>query len=506
MNTEENVTSEPSSVPESPRQDTAEHTILDRLKDWTPTDLTKLLPLGRESLATVTALTEYEDGKAGRVLTAIALLSAVAGTVYAAMLKEVLPGLPWLDGVIFNSAFLAYAAVNGIGVFLLVRAIYPWFNIPAYWFKKKKSSSGPPKSMLFGPLIAAAGPEAWADSFKEEPTKLEITYFKNYVHETYLIAEKILRKYKRLRNALCFVVIGNALLLPIWLGYSVYLNMKRGMHTGTPPPEVQNTEEVETVADAGEYTCFVVLDADNTLWDTNRLFAEAQLGMLQEICSQLKITPQIADPLKFVRDIDQSIAAKHPAGLKYPPQLLAEGIINALSTTNKRSLGSQRNRQMLCNKAAEVYLAKIREVPRLRPGVAQGLRSLRKLGARTVICSEGVNESLLRNLNELGVLGYVEKLIVAAKSPEVFKQLSDEFNPYRKMQFSVGDQLDRDIQYAKSAGYKTVYFPGDFKPSWSPALSTVQPDITIDSFALLPPRVEALAVAKPKSKRGLPRK
>jgi putative hydrolase of the HAD superfamily len=488
-------TGEPPREPARPTS--AEQTILARLKHWAPTTVDKLLPLGRESLETVTALTEYEDGKAGRVLTAIALLSAAAGTIYAAMLKELVPVLPWWDGVIFNGLFLGYAGINGIGVVLLVRAIYPWFNIPSYWRKKKERSSGRPKSMIFGPLIAAVTPEAWADAFKEQPASdLEVCYLKNYIHESYLIAEKILRKYKRLRNALWFVAIGNALLLPIWVGYTVYLNMQRGTQAGTPMQEVQ-----DAASDTSEYTCFIVIDADNTLWDTNRLFVEAQLGMLNDIRSWMGMTGNLTDPLKFVRDVDQSIAAKHPAGLKYPPELLVDGIIKALGNTGK--VKKLRNRQALNKKLAATYLSKIHEIPKLRVGVQEGLRDLRKLGARTVICSEGVNESLLRNLNELGVLGYVEKVIVAPKSPEVFRRLSEDYNPNRKVQLSVGDQLDRDIQFAKTAGYTTVYFPGDFQPNWLPPTDTVRPDLTINSLAVLPQKVKVLIAPNVTTKTGL---
>jgi putative hydrolase of the HAD superfamily len=282
------------------------------------------------------------------------------------------------------------------------------------------------------------------------------------------------------------VFVANVLLLPAWLGYCAYLNMKKAS-IGVQTTETRNVEP-----DLSGYSCFVVIDADNTLWDTDRLFAEAQLTMLNGICSQTGIAAKLDNPLKFVRDIDQSIAARHPAGLKYPPELLADGLIKALLKISGRPEKSLKNKQALVKNATDAYLSKIREVPRLRPGVQEGLRNLRKLGARAVICSEGVNESLLRNLNELGVLGYVEKVVVAPKSPEVFRHLADEFNPYRKLQLCVGDQLDRDIEYAKSAGYKTVYFPGNFRPSWLPEAEVIKPDITIDSLALLPGKVRAL--------------
>ena len=463
--------------------------MIEQLKGWSPQDVDAVLPLAKESLDTVTALTEYQDGKAGRIITGIALLSAAAGAVYAGMLKEVVSASTPLDIILFSCGFFVYAVFDAIGVFLLVRAISPWFHIPPHFRRQKNQPEGPPKSMVFGPAIAEASPEDWANAFKKDSTLLKIEYVKNYIHETYLVAEKVLRKYRRLSWAVCFVSVANALLLPLWLGYCLYLNMKMVMRK---PRTCTSAEVMQFVPDSSNYSCFIVLDADNTLWDTDRLFAEAQTAMLNNICSYMGIAPKLDNTLKFVREIDQSIAASHPAGLKYPPELLASRLIKAVLKISGRSEKSLKNKRILMKKLAVAYLSKIREVPKLRTGVQEGLRNLRKLRARAVVCSEGVNESLLRNLNELGVLGYIEKVVVTPKSPEVFKSLADKFNPNRKLQLCVGDQLDRDIRNAKRAGYKTVYFPGNFRPNWLPGVETIKPDVTIDSLALLPGKVRVL--------------
>jgi len=52
--------------------------------------------------------------------------------------------------------------------------------------------------------------------------------------------------------------------------------------------------------------------------------------------------------------------------------------------------------------------------------------------------------------------------------------------------FMVGDQLDRDIAPAKTAGLTTIYFPGGFKPGWHSAEEEVKPDFRIESFAEVP--------------------
>ena len=51
-----------------------------------------------------------------------------------------------------------------------------------------------------------------------------------------------------------------------------------------------------------------------------------------------------------------------------------------------------------------------------------------------------------------------------------------------KRAFMIGDQLDRDIAPAKAAGLITVYFPGGFRPKWTPDESSIGPDFKVSDF------------------------
>ena len=55
------------------------------LKDWHPSedDLKIIQPLAKETLDRVTSLTEYEDAKAGRLLTVATILSAGSLAIYS---------------------------------------------------------------------------------------------------------------------------------------------------------------------------------------------------------------------------------------------------------------------------------------------------------------------------------------------------------------------------------------------------------------------------------------
>src|SRR5436190_7837334 len=74
----------------------------------------------------------------------------------------------------------------------------------------------------------------------------------------------------------------------------------------------------------------VFVDADNTLWETDSVFAAAQLNLLEGVETLLNRKASAADRLAFVRSVDQRLAQKHHDGLRYPPRLLVRGIAIAL--------------------------------------------------------------------------------------------------------------------------------------------------------------------------------
>jgi putative hydrolase of the HAD superfamily len=74
----------------------------------------------------------------------------------------------------------------------------------------------------------------------------------------------------------------------------------------------------------------VFIDADNTLWDTNRVYADAQLALLADVEIATGFRAPEIDKLDWLRAIDQLLAEKHHAGLRYPPRLLAKAVALAL--------------------------------------------------------------------------------------------------------------------------------------------------------------------------------
>lgn len=241
-------------------------------------------------------------------------------------------------------------------------------------------------------------------------------------------------------------------------------------------------------------TATIFVDADNTLWDTDRVFAEAQLQMLAEV---EQITGRAAPPqrLGYLRELDQRLAERHHRGLRYPPRLLAQTLAMALSGTGpyKAVNGAlvEGARPLEDSEVAGIerrFLEAISQPPPLRAGVIAGLDALRSAGCLVLILTEGSFERVRSTAEATGLIGHFDRIIEAPKQSRLYERVR-RLTGAPDRAFMVGDQLDRDIAPAKEAGLVTVYFPGGFIPRWTPDEEKVGPDHRISSFDELVPIV-----------------
>lgn len=189
-------------------------TIGEQLKSL-PSDTAVLdaeLKLARESLDEVTAQTDYQDGKATRLLTILTFMSAFSGLAF----NRLADGYPvsmitWTERwpsvnsvLVFSSyaLFAAFALFATSGALVTFHAIRTRFRYPREAAKDSK-----PGSMLFWMGISRTQPDRWGKSFVDptDPNKisaeLRIEYLKNYIVETYLIAAKVADKLRFLEPA-----------------------------------------------------------------------------------------------------------------------------------------------------------------------------------------------------------------------------------------------------------------------------------------------------------------
>jgi putative hydrolase of the HAD superfamily len=249
----------------------------------------------------------------------------------------------------------------------------------------------------------------------------------------------------------------------------------------------------------------VFVDADNTLWDTDALFAQAQLSLLAQAEVVFENRFPVENRLELVRDLDQRIAEVHHQGLRYPPRLLAYAIGHSFAGASagravRQSLLGKRPIQLSDEVALGIersFFESIGRMPDLRPGVADGLARLHDAGVVVLVITEASRDKTERLLRNFGLYGFMSRLIEGKKRPELYRRvLRLPSLPTRA--YMVGDQLDRDIAPAKAAGLSTIFFPGGFRPRWTPDEATIQPDYRIGNFLevtsiVLSGRAETLA-------------
>ncbi len=235
----------------------------------------------------------------------------------------------------------------------------------------------------------------------------------------------------------------------------------------------------------------VFVDADNTLWDTDKVFAEAQLNLLGHVESATFQKATTNDRLTFVRELDQLIAEKHHSRLRYPPRLLVRAIALALAGIAPEaaakavwanvSKNSTVPKVIHAEEIERQFFSDLKKLPELRNGVLKGLPTLAILGCRIVVFTEGDREKCDMILRHYDLRQYVDQIFEGPKHVDTFRRLA-RLRASGLPAIVVGDQLDRDIAPAEQAGFVTVYFPGGFRPKWQAGHAKVEPDYGIESF------------------------
>jgi hypothetical protein len=206
--------------------------IREILDAWQPelnSDLECRFQLSEKSLAEVKHLTEYEDEKANRILTAVAFLSALAGVLYIGLLPGDMTDSmqagwrAWLAPVLYHVFFGLYGLCTVAGAIFVIKAVRPRFNIPEGWAGSQRADPAAypqpelPPSFLFFEMILKVSPAAWARAFTMTAADdLKIHYLKNYIHESYLVADKIRAKLKPLQRGTWLLQVG-VILLAVWV-------------------------------------------------------------------------------------------------------------------------------------------------------------------------------------------------------------------------------------------------------------------------------------------------
>lgn len=247
-------------------------------------------------------------------------------------------------------------------------------------------------------------------------------------------------------------------------------------------------------------------DADNTLWNTDAVYARAQHGLLAALGRHFDVPIALAaaDALAFLRRIDQRIAAQHPKGLRYPAALLALGLRRALRGDEAGAVDLAvllRDDDSDLGVIVDQYVEALRALPQKRRGVSQGLKIAHEMQSPVTVVTEGAKKRCIDLLDRHRLSKFVNDCVSMKKSVDAYRSLSKGM----ASGLMVGDQPDRDILFASRAGLRTCYFPGNFVPFWSERVAVV-PDFQIESYAEVPVALRALQGAESRSNRVPPPK
>lgn len=230
----------------------------------------------------------------------------------------------------------------------------------------------------------------------------------------------------------------------------------------------------------------LITDADNTLWDTNAVYAQAQLQLLADVEEHLGASFDNGDRLSFVREVDQELALAHSMGLRYPAPLLVAELLRRVATAptaitrTSQTLRHNDEASLVSQALAERMSSAIRSaVPQLRSGVRTGLEQLRMLGIPITVFTEGDQSRCQNLLKRHGLDEFCSRVVSGKKTSAKYRELANESTGLKVM---IGDQIDVDIVFAKNAEFFTIYYPSDFRPVWTLEHDT-DPDATIASYA-----------------------
>jgi len=230
----------------------------------------------------------------------------------------------------------------------------------------------------------------------------------------------------------------------------------------------------------------LISDADNTLWNTDQVYADAQLWLLATIEALSGVYCPEDDRLRYVRTIDQALAKSHHAGLRYPSGLLAAALRKVLEgATVKKAVTDSMNEIRRGDDEQAIAMqfdVMLKTVPSLRVGVKNALRRIHSLSIPILVATEGTSESCRGRLEHWKLTRFVNFVLSAPKSRELYERAAKLLKVAPAQCIVVGDQLDRDMLFAAKAGCTTIYFPGGFSPSWSPSISQAKPTYIVDSF------------------------
>lgn len=242
-----------------------------------------------------------------------------------------------------------------------------------------------------------------------------------------------------------------------------------------------------------------IIDADNTLWDTNEVFSGAQMKMLDTL-RQNGCGLDAETAPRAMRTLDWEIACTLDdfeydfSRLACALLLLERGLTEAEAVQLASTANPPAREWKSARHAGSSFYEHLQaHRPPLFVGVPETLVALRARGNALVLHSEGLRERILRTLAAHTLESLFDCMALERKSQESFQRArqagEDLFltingrNPDHCT--VVGDSPKRDIRFGNLIGATTIFKPGGWlglETSDDPLLA---PHFTIEKFSEL---------------------
>ncbi len=261
----------------------------------------------------------------------------------------------------------------------------------------------------------------------------------------------------------------------------------------------------------------LVFDADNTLWDTNSVFHEAHIAML-EVFEAAQLLSNARRQVERVQAIDRALIqrfGRFEYGFKNLATATAYHYRHQVAPDAAAAHALEHGEQALdapmraaVEQAYQTHTSALEQIPPLFPGVADLLNHLHAYRTAnphiaTVIFSEGHPQRLERTIDAYNIErhGYFNEIVIELKTTQAFERVRDLGRQHLGppdgddvVTIMIGDSMQRDIRLANQAGFTTVYIPGSFEGRQAPQTAMEQPDFEIKRITELPSILASLGL------------
>ncbi|MHA1409300.1 MAG: HAD family hydrolase [Candidatus Odinarchaeia archaeon] len=241
----------------------------------------------------------------------------------------------------------------------------------------------------------------------------------------------------------------------------------------------------------------IIFDGDNTLWGTNKVFTDAQVGSLKDI-KELGFDINPFYEFKKLREIDDEfikIYKKHEYDFTLlflsliihykDEQLIKKAIKKSIELYN----ADNKNKDLLnAKKIAYKFVKNVNKLPVLYDGTLETLEYMKKIKFKNIFLSEGNQDRINKIFNKYDLIKYFDEIYFIKKNPEFYYNIKNKYQDYKI--FTVGDLLDRDVYYGNLIGAISIYFNSDYKPNQNPSNKYESPNYEIQKINEIIPIIE----------------